>query len=116
MKLDETIRILNDAGVEFVIIGGVAMGLQGSAHLTRDLAFCYARTVKNMERLAAALAPYHPALRGAPPGLSFQFDAKAIASGPLHIEHGSGRSRFHRRSIWPRLLSRGPGGIRYKRY
>jgi len=28
MKLDETIRILNDAGVEFVIIGGAAMGLQ----------------------------------------------------------------------------------------
>src|SRR6266446_10057537 len=81
MKLDETIRILNDAGVEFVIIGGLAMGLQGSAHLTRDIGFCYARTVKNMERLAAALAPYHPALRGAPPGLSFQFDAKAIASG-----------------------------------
>jgi len=65
MKLDETIRILNDAGVEFVIIGGVAMGLQGSAHLTRDIDFCYARTVKNMERLSAALAPYHPAFRGA---------------------------------------------------
>ena len=81
MKLDETLRILNDAGVEFVIIGGVAMGLQGSAHLTRDIDFCYARTVKNMERLAAALAPYHPALRGAPPGLPFQFDAKTIASG-----------------------------------
>ena len=81
MKLDETIRILNDAGVEFVIIGGVAMGLQGSAHLTRDIDFCYARTVKNMERLAAALAAYHPALRGAPPGLPFQFDAKTIASG-----------------------------------
>ena len=81
MKLDETIRILNDAGVEFVIIGGVAMGLQGSAHLTGDIDFCYARTVKNMERLAAALAAYHPALRGAPPGLPFQFDAKTIASG-----------------------------------
>ena len=81
MKLDETIRILNDASVEFVIIGGVAMGLQGSAHLTRDIGFCYARTVKNMERLAAALAPYHPALRGVPPGLPFQFDAKTIASG-----------------------------------
>src|SRR5713226_1147755 len=81
MKLDETIRILNDASVEFVIIGGVAMGLQGSAHLTRDIDFCYARTVKNMERLAAALAPYHPALRGVPPGLPFQFDAKTIASG-----------------------------------
>ncbi len=42
MRLDETIRILNDADVEFVIIGGVAMGLQGSAHLTRDIDSCYA--------------------------------------------------------------------------
>jgi len=30
MKLEETIRILYDADVEFVVIGGAAMGLQGS--------------------------------------------------------------------------------------
>src|SRR6266513_119654 len=81
MKLEETIRILYDAGVEFVVIGGAAMGLQGSAHLTKDIDFCYARTNKNMERLAKALEPFHPVLRGAPPGLPFRFDAKTIASG-----------------------------------
>src|SRR5260370_1461510 len=81
MKLEETIRILYDAGVEFVVIGGAAMGLQGSAHLTKDIDFCYARTNKNMERLAEALQPFHPVLRGAPPGLPFRFDAKTIASG-----------------------------------
>ncbi len=81
MKLEETIRILYDAGVEFVVIGGVAMGLQGSAHLTKDIDFCYARTPKNIERLAKALEPYHPVLRGAPPDLPFRFDAKTIASG-----------------------------------
>jgi len=55
MKLDETIRILNDASVEFVIIGGVAMGLQASAHLTRDIDFCYAerrgRTVASVSEI-----------------------------------------------------------------
>src|SRR5437667_5623075 len=81
MKLEKTIRILYDAGVEFVVIGGAAMGLQGSAHLTKDIDFCYARTNKNMERLAKALEPFHPVLRGAPPGLPFRFDAKTIASG-----------------------------------
>jgi len=81
MKLEETIRILYDAGVEFVVIGGVAMGLQGSAHLTKDIDFCYARTAKNMERLAKALEPFHPVLRGAPQGLPFRFDAKTIANG-----------------------------------
>jgi len=40
MKLEETIRILYDAGVEFVVIGGAAMRLQGSAHLTKDIDFC----------------------------------------------------------------------------
>jgi predicted nucleotidyltransferase len=81
MKLEETIRILYDAGVEFVIIGGVAMGLQGSAHLTKDIDFCYARTPKNMERLAKALEPLHPVLRGAPAGMPFCLDAKTIANG-----------------------------------
>jgi predicted nucleotidyltransferase len=81
MKLEETIRILHEAGVEFVIIGGAAMGLQGSAHLTRDIDFCYARTVRNFENLEKALEPYHPVLRGAPPGLPFRFDSKTIANG-----------------------------------
>jgi predicted nucleotidyltransferase len=81
MKLEETIRILYDAGVEVVVIGGAAMGLQGSAHLTRDIDFCYARTPKNMERLAKALETYRPVLRGAPPSLPFHFDAKTIANG-----------------------------------
>jgi len=40
-----------------------------------------ARTNKNMERLAKALQPFHPVLRGAPPGLPFRCDAKTIASG-----------------------------------
>jgi predicted nucleotidyltransferase len=81
MKLEETIRILNDAGVEFVIIGGVAMGLQGSSHLTRDIDFCYSRVPLNIERLANALKPFNPALRGAPAGLPFRFDTKTIAAG-----------------------------------
>jgi hypothetical protein len=34
-----------------------------------------------MERLAKALEPYHPVLRGAPPGLPFRLDAKTIANG-----------------------------------
>src|SRR2546430_10770607 len=81
MKLEETIRILYDAGVEFVVIGGAAMGVPGSAHLTRDIDFCYARTAKNMDRLAKAPQPFHPVLPGAPPDLPFPFDAKTIGDG-----------------------------------
>jgi predicted nucleotidyltransferase len=71
MNLEETLRVLYDAGVEFVLIGGAAMGLQGSAHLTRDMDFCYERSRSNLERLAKALQPYHPSLRGALPVCHF---------------------------------------------
>jgi predicted nucleotidyltransferase len=81
MNLEKTLRVLYDADVEFVLIGGAAMGLQGSAHLTKDMDFCYERSRPNRERLAKALKPYHPVLRGAPPGLPFQFDAETISRG-----------------------------------
>ena len=81
MKLEETLRALFDANVEFVLIGGAAMQMQGSAHLTEDLDFCYARSAKNLERLALALAPHHPRLRGAPENLPFRFDAATIKRG-----------------------------------
>jgi len=78
VKLEETLRALYDAEVEFVLIGGAAMQMQGSAHLTEDLDFCYSRSTKNLERLASALEPYHPRLRGAPENLPFRFDAATI--------------------------------------
>lgn len=81
MKLKETLRALFDANVEFVLIGGAAMQMQGSAHLTEDLDFCYARSAKNLERLSLALAPYHTRLRGAPENLPFRFDAATIKRG-----------------------------------
>jgi hypothetical protein len=57
------------------------MQMQGSAHLTEDLDFCYSRSSKNLERLALALAPHHPRLRGAPENLPFRFDAATIRHG-----------------------------------
>ncbi len=81
MKLEEALRALFDANVEFVLIGGAAMQMQGSAHLTEDLDFCYARSAKNLGRLALALAPHHPRLRGAPENLPFHFDAATIKRG-----------------------------------
>ncbi len=81
MKLEETLRALYDANVEIVLIGGAAMQMQGSAHLTEDLDFCYSRSTKNLERLASALARYHPRLRGASDNLPFRFDARTIKRG-----------------------------------
>ena len=67
--------------VEFVVIGAVALVLHGSARVTRDLDICYARERRNLDRLATALKPFAPALRGAPAGLPFVLDAAALQSG-----------------------------------
>jgi len=41
----------------------------------------YRRTAENMARLAAALAPHAPYLRGAPPGLPFRWDGETLRRG-----------------------------------
>jgi hypothetical protein len=67
--------------VEFVVIGGFAATAHGSAHITVDLDIVYRRTAENVRRLASALEPLEPYLRGAPPGLPFRFDAETIGRG-----------------------------------
>jgi predicted nucleotidyltransferase len=77
----ELIRILDEARVEFIIIGGVAARSHGSTRFTEDLDIVYSRTRNNIERVVSALAPYQPYLRGAPPGLPFEWNARTIQRG-----------------------------------
>ena len=81
IDLEFALRELHRAGVEFVIVGGIAATIHGSARVTQDLDIVYARTSENIARLAAALAPHRPYLRGAPPGLPFRWDAETIRRG-----------------------------------
>jgi hypothetical protein len=76
-----SLDVLRDARVNFVVLGGVAASAHGSAYLTQDLDVCYDRSSTNMERLAKALRPLHPRLRGAPAGLPFSFDPPTISRG-----------------------------------
>lgn len=73
-------RLLS-ARVEFILIGGVAGIVHGSARATYDIDALYRRTADNMARLVAALGPLEPYLRGAPPGLPFTFDADTLRRG-----------------------------------
>jgi hypothetical protein len=68
-------------GVKFVVIDGFAATAHGSAHVTVDLDIVYGRSPDNIRRLADALLPLAPYLRGAPPGLPFRFDPPTIAQG-----------------------------------
>jgi hypothetical protein len=67
--------------VQFVLIGGYAAIVHGSPMQTRDVDICYAREDENLERLARALRELKATLRGAPPDLPFQLDAKALKEG-----------------------------------
>lgn len=77
----QLLRVLSTGGVEFIVIGGTAATAHGSEHVTVVLDIVYGRSPENIDRLARALAPLNPYLRGAPAGLPFQFDAATIARG-----------------------------------
>jgi hypothetical protein len=72
---------LHEGDVAFIVIGGFAATAHGSAHVTTDLDLVYQRTTENVERMVGALAPLHPYLRGAPPGLPFRFDRATVERG-----------------------------------
>ena len=75
------LRTLSDAGVQFIIVGGAAATAHGSARLTQDLDLVYGRDEENLRRLAQALAPQEPYLRGVQPGLPFVLDEATLRSG-----------------------------------
>ena len=75
------ITLLAEARVEFVMVGGLAAIVRGSAHVTYDLDIVYRRTPDNIDRLANALRPVAPYMRGAPAGLPFTFNAATIQRG-----------------------------------
>ena len=81
VDLAQVIPPLVRANVDFILIGGMAAILHGSARVTFDVDLIYSRTLENIERLAAALAPYRPYLRDAEPNLPFAWDAKTIRGG-----------------------------------
>lgn len=63
---DVILRSLNDHGVRFVLIGGLAAQAHGSPSLTGDLDICYARDGDDLARLAATLSELSAVRRGLP--------------------------------------------------
>jgi len=81
IDLQKAIVSLARNGVEYVIVGGVAITLHSSGYITQDLDFCYSRTRENISKLVSALAPYQPQPRNWPDGLPFIFDESTIRNG-----------------------------------
>lgn len=62
---------LDDAGVDFVLVGGYAAMLHGSSLLTRDLDVCAELTPATIEKLRDAFRDFHPRHRLSVPQQSF---------------------------------------------
>ena len=75
------LRVLDDHDVAYILVGGAAATVHGSARLTLDVDVVYQRTPDNLARLVSALTPYAPGLRGAPAGLPFQWDVETLNRG-----------------------------------
>lgn len=75
------LRLLVENEVEFIIVGGAAATAHGSARLTFDLDIVYKRGNANIARIVNALKPIQPYLRGAPPGLPFDWSVETVEKG-----------------------------------
>ena len=75
------IAALEKAGVDFIVIGGLAANAHGSPRFTQDVDVVYSRADDNLARLVRALAPLKPYPRGAPPGLPFEWSLPTLVRG-----------------------------------
>ena len=80
-KFEAIYRLLSEGGIRFILIGGGAANVHGAARLTLDVDVVYARSAENLQALVDSLAPLHPYLRGAPPGLPFRLDLRTLRQG-----------------------------------
>ncbi len=79
----EIIAALVGAGIRFVVVGGVAAAIQGSARLTNDIDVCYDTAPENLEKLVRLLRGWHAYLREVEPGLPFVLDVRALRTSPI---------------------------------
>ena len=74
------LRVLNDHGVSYVVIGGFAAVAYGSPLPTQDVDITPSRTLANLGRLSGALTDLDARVRvdGTPGGLAFRHSAQTL--------------------------------------
>jgi hypothetical protein len=75
----EMLSRLNNAGFEYVVVGGVAATFHGSPYSTVDLDVCCRMTEENMARLLTVIAPLKPVSRADSRHLPIPEDPKWLA-------------------------------------
>ena len=72
------LRALTSHGVDFVVIGGIAMVFHGSTRVTQDLDVCVAPDQTNLDVLGHALIALGARLRGIGGDVPFTPDGRAL--------------------------------------
>lgn len=95
-RVSALLRPLVERGVDFVVIGGIAMVAQGSARVTRDLDVCFAPDDANLMLLGGVLLQLNARLRAVDDPVSFVPDARTLRgveiltlstdAGPLDLQ------------------------------
>lgn len=81
LQPEPLLRTLDQHGVDFVLVGGLAGLAHGSSYPTFDLDIAYSRDRHNLARLVEALREMGVTLRGAPVDLPFQLEVQTLANG-----------------------------------
>lgn len=79
LRLRVLLTRLTEGGVDFVVIGGVAVILQASPRFTKDLDICYAPGQENLDRLGEVLVELGAKLREADEDLPFVPDGRTLS-------------------------------------
>jgi nucleotidyltransferase AbiEii toxin of type IV toxin-antitoxin system len=78
LDLERLLRALVDGKVDFVVIGGVAAVLHGSARATFDLDICFANDAANLDALGRVLTGLGARLRGVAEDVPFIADGTTL--------------------------------------
>lgn len=81
LRIRQLLGVLDGHQVDFIVIGGVAGLVHGSAYPTYDFDVIYGRDRRNLERMGAALVDLKATLHGAPADLPLQLDAQMLYAG-----------------------------------
>ncbi|MGH2994101.1 MAG: nucleotidyl transferase AbiEii/AbiGii toxin family protein [Solirubrobacterales bacterium] len=83
LDVHDMLHRLTSAGVDFVVIGGIALILHGSARLTRDLDIVFAPDDANLDALGKVLVDMKAQLREADEGIPFVPDGRTLRNVEL---------------------------------
>lgn len=97
LEAEEILRRLAGGGVDFVVIGGIALVLLGSPRMTRDLDVVFAPDDHNLDALARTLVDLDAGLRDVEDELPFVPDASTLSNVELlTLETSAGWFDVHR--------------------